>query len=103
MESESIMPTDENPIKVICGDCFEVMKQIPDNSIDLVLTDPPYILDANKRNKGSGFYQKTNHLANINESFGTNFNPLNFLRVIINKSKNGVIIWCSQKQLYIYI
>lgn len=28
--------------KIICGDCLEVMKQIPDKSIDLVLTDPPY-------------------------------------------------------------
>ena len=28
--------------KVICGDCLEVMKDIPDNSVDLVLTDPPY-------------------------------------------------------------
>jgi len=24
------------------GDCLEVMKDIPDNSVDLVLTDPPY-------------------------------------------------------------
>jgi DNA modification methylase len=29
-------------IKLICGDCLEVMKKIPDKSIDLVLTDPPY-------------------------------------------------------------
>ena len=28
--------------KVINKDCLEVMKKIPDNSIDLVLTDPPY-------------------------------------------------------------
>ncbi len=28
--------------QVICGDCLEVMKDIPDKSIDLVLTDPPY-------------------------------------------------------------
>ena len=28
--------------KVICGDCLEVMKDIPDNSIDLIVTDPPY-------------------------------------------------------------
>ena len=28
--------------KIICGDCLEVMKDIPDKSIDLVLTDPPY-------------------------------------------------------------
>ncbi len=28
--------------KIIQGDCLEVMKSIPDNSVDLVLTDPPY-------------------------------------------------------------
>jgi DNA modification methylase len=28
--------------KIICGDCLEVMKDIPDNSIDLVVTSPPY-------------------------------------------------------------
>ena len=28
--------------RIICGDCLEVLKQIPDGSVDLVLTDPPY-------------------------------------------------------------
>jgi DNA modification methylase len=28
--------------KVICGDCLEVMKGIPDGAVDLVVTDPPY-------------------------------------------------------------
>ncbi len=28
--------------KVICGDALEVMKEIPDGSIDLVVTSPPY-------------------------------------------------------------
>ena len=28
--------------KVIKGDCLEVMKGMPDKSVDLVLTDPPY-------------------------------------------------------------
>ncbi len=32
--------------QVICGDCLEVMKDIPDKSIDLVLTDPPYGITA---------------------------------------------------------
>ena len=31
--------------KIIQGDCLEVMKEIPDNSVDLVLTDPPYGLE----------------------------------------------------------
>lgn len=28
--------------QIICGDSFEVMKKIPDDSVDLVLTDPDY-------------------------------------------------------------
>ncbi len=28
--------------KIICGDCLEVMKDWPDNCIDLVVTSPPY-------------------------------------------------------------
>ena len=28
--------------KIICGDCLEVMQEIPDGSVDMVLTDPPY-------------------------------------------------------------
>ena len=29
-------------IQLYQGDCLEVMKNIPDKSVDLVLTDPPY-------------------------------------------------------------
>jgi site-specific DNA-methyltransferase (adenine-specific) len=28
--------------KVLIGDCFELIKDIPDNSVDLVITSPPY-------------------------------------------------------------
>jgi len=28
--------------KIICGDCIEVMKKLPGNSVDLVVTSPPY-------------------------------------------------------------
>ncbi len=37
--------------KIICGDCIEVMKQMPDNSVDLVVTSPPYNL---KNSTGNG-------------------------------------------------
>lgn len=29
-------------VKLYKGDCLELMKDIPDGSVDLVLTDPPY-------------------------------------------------------------
>ncbi|MCD6475197.1 MAG: site-specific DNA-methyltransferase, partial [Anaerolineaceae bacterium] len=28
--------------QVICGDCLDVLKNVPDNSIDLIFTSPPY-------------------------------------------------------------
>lgn len=34
--------------KIICGDCLEVMKNIPDKSIDLILCDLPYGTTHNK-------------------------------------------------------
>jgi len=41
----------EENVAIACGDCLEVMKKIPDKSIDLILTDPPYGV---KRDKGFG-------------------------------------------------
>lgn len=37
--------------KIICGDTLEIMKQIPDGSVDLVVTSPPYNL---KNSTGNG-------------------------------------------------
>jgi site-specific DNA-methyltransferase (adenine-specific) len=36
---------------IVCGDCIEVMKQIPDGSIELIVTSPPYNL---KNSTGNG-------------------------------------------------
>lgn len=32
----------ENDIELLCGDCLELMKNIPDESIDMILCDLPY-------------------------------------------------------------
>ncbi len=37
--------------RIICGDCLEVMRQLPEKSIDLVVTSPPYNL---KNSTGNG-------------------------------------------------
>ena len=34
--------------EIICGDCLEVMPTIPDNSINLIITDPPYGINKGK-------------------------------------------------------
>ena len=41
-------PISEFENKLILGDCLEVMKEMPDKSVDLVLTDPPYGIGCDK-------------------------------------------------------
>lgn len=31
--------------KIICGDCLEVMREMPEKSIDTIITNPPHILE----------------------------------------------------------
>ena len=39
-------------VQLYLGDCLEVMKSMPDKSVDAVITDPPYGVDiAEKRIK----------------------------------------------------
>ncbi len=50
--------------QIIQGDCLELMKRIPDKSVDLVLTDPPYGLDIAKNgtlnvNSNSGYIKSS--------------------------------------------
>lgn len=37
--------------RIYCGDCLDLMREIPDKSVDLVLTDPPYNVGINFGNE----------------------------------------------------
>jgi len=39
-----IQPDRERPFAIHHNDCLEVMKQMPDNTIDCIITDPPSLL-----------------------------------------------------------
>lgn len=41
--------------KIHCGDCLELMKKLPDNSIDLIITSPPYNVGKNNMNYRAKF------------------------------------------------
>ena len=49
--------------KVICGDCLEVMKGIPDKSVDMVLTSPPYNMRTRIRNGKYTTREKSEHFS----------------------------------------
>ena len=42
-----------NDIELYCGNCLEIMKTIPDKSINIVLIDPPYNIGKDKWDKWS--------------------------------------------------
>ena len=45
--------------KIIQGDCLEILKTMPDNSVDLVLTDPPYkVTSRGSAGNAGGMLQK---------------------------------------------
>lgn len=48
------MKFDDMINKIILGDCNDYLKLIPDKSVDLVLTDPPYVINADKGVGGFG-------------------------------------------------
>lgn len=49
--------------KVIQGDCLEVMKGIPDKSVDMVLTSPPYNMRTRIRNGKYTTREKSEHFS----------------------------------------
>lgn len=86
--------------KIYNEDCLEGMKRIPDNSIDLVLTDPPYLLDKGFHTGSAGLAQRMAKVGNTINDFRYDFDRTavfdEYLRVL--KVPN-LIIFCSNKQL----
>ncbi|MEK7630122.1 MAG: site-specific DNA-methyltransferase [Patescibacteria group bacterium] len=60
------MTLEEMTNKVHCADCLEFMKQIPDKSIDLALTDPPF---------GIGFMYEEKEKTNTAKEYGKFIKP----------------------------
>lgn len=86
-------------MKIIQGDCLEEMKKMEDNSVDVVITSPPYFVS--NRNKGKK--DTINYQKNKMELYNTKYlNPEHyddFLAFLINNidemlrvSKNLVLI-----------
>lgn len=86
-------------IKLLHGDCLELLKTIPDNSVDLVITDPPYIIRATKG--AGGCFGDTPFLSEVAPiSDGFDLRVLDeCLRVL---KKINIYIWCSKDQLSMY-
>ena len=72
------------------GDCLELMKNIPDGSVDLVLTDIPYG-ECNRNDNGLRNLNKEN--ADIET-----FNLQEFLIEVYRVTKGTIVVFCGQHQ-----
>lgn len=82
--------------KIYNMDCLEGMKLIPDNTIDLVVTDPPYLIETS----GAGIYKQADkqyvkELNDMKDGFSTQV--LDELCRIMKKI--NIYFFCSQKQI----
>lgn len=78
--------------KVFCADSLEIMKQIPDKTIDLIITDPPYwIWESWKSNHSRSCIAKSKQ---YEDYWWDNFIPSReYFDEIIRISKNAIIFW----------
>jgi len=87
--------------KIHLGDSLELMKQLPDNSIDLVVTDPPYeVMVSEKSGTGkthiSGTDKFRTSIQGIKDGFDVEAYFAQFSRVC---KKFNAFIFCSNTQL----
>jgi site-specific DNA-methyltransferase (adenine-specific) len=89
-------------IDLRCGDCLELMKDIPDGSVDFVLTDPPYGTTACKWDSVIPFEPMWEQLSRIIKPNGAiclfGSEPFSSaLRVSNIKNYRYDWIWCKEK------
>lgn len=88
--------------KCTLGNCYELIKQVPDKSIDLIITDPPYKLET----EGSKENSISKSFANCNREISDLADGIElaildeFMRVM---KKPNIYIWCNKKQILDYL
>ena len=81
-------------------DCLEYLKKIPDNSVDLVVTDPPY----NVSQKSNIKYNNLNIVKNFGDwDFGFDPKPVLAELKRVLKPNGQIYIFCATKQIPEYM
>lgn len=81
--------------KIYNVDCLEGLRELPDKSIDLIVTDPPYINDT----VGGGFCKTRKYISDIKPlSNGFSFESI-YPELIRVMKKINIYIFCSQSQI----
>lgn len=85
------------------GDCYELIKNIPDKSIDLIVTDPPYEIETEggNTNIGKSNSKMIEQLKELKIIKGIDYSILEeYMRIM---KKPNIYIWCNKKQILEYL
>lgn len=95
----------ENMDTIINADCMDVLKQLPDKCVDLVLTDPPYLIKNTQTGNKSNFslsFQKINN--EIKKAGLNNGVSMDFCKELLRlQAKPNLYIWCNKAQILDYL
>jgi len=83
--------------KIYNEDCLETMKRIPNNSIDLVIADPPYLQDSHGGGGAFGVRMRDYHKGV--DSLGYGFEDVVLSEIVRVCKKINAYIFCSKNQL----
>lgn len=93
-------------IQLYKGDCLEVMKQIPDKSVDCIITDPPYLHikgGCKSKSLNVGCMNPKNKVVSEMSDFGED-DINNFLDISKEKLKTmNAFVFCSKLQIPYYL
>ena len=83
------------------GDCLERMKEIPDNSIDCIVTDPPYRITSRGSSGSMGGYWINEKTKNGKIFDNNNIDCSQYLTILYNKLKDKTLcyIMCNNLNL----
>ena len=86
--------------KIYNDDCYKAIKKIPDKSIDLIVTDPPYQIESLK---GGGML-KEKRLVGLMDSLGDKNLDVGLDKKILEElirimKKVNIYIWCNKKMI----
>ncbi|MCM1237705.1 MAG: hypothetical protein NC489_47185, partial [Ruminococcus flavefaciens] len=86
-------------MELIYGGCLEEMKKIPDNSIDLIVTDPPYLINYKS---ARGLSRSSNKPILGDNDYGLIENSIKEMYRVL-KMDSAAYVFCSFKKVDYFI
>lgn len=76
---------------IVLGDCWDVMRQMPDNAVDLILTDPPYGLGIDGQKLDIRKNPKHSRKQHLYRGWDDAVPPVGYFEEMLRVSKHAII------------